>query len=90
MTQSPPDPSSDSRGEPESSSSVILHLSCPCQRPHAAPLSLCGYELDLTHPAARRDVPVRLSSVPVEVGCVVCVDLARVAVDAGRCERCPT
>lgn len=60
----------------------VVHLSCECQRGAADPLALCGTPVDVTpdDPVAADDEPQR---------CVVCFDLARTALVARRCERCP-
>lgn len=58
----------------------IAHLLCACQRADPR-LALCGSDVTDTHH--------RTLFAPEVQSCVVCLDLGRSALVAGRCDRCP-
>jgi hypothetical protein len=65
------------------------HLTCECQREAVERRSLCGLPVQPRTPAERSVEPPPAGSARRE-WCVVCVDLAHAAREAGRCGRCPS
>lgn len=61
----------------------LSHLMCGCQHGRDEPVALCGCAVEV------RGEPVETVAAFDATRCVVCWDLARTAIVAQRCERCP-
>lgn len=78
MTAPSPKPGA-SHGNRRSDDDDLTHILCPCQLRRPKPRALCGTAID-------RIVYDQDDGPPL--WCIVCVDIARTASVARRCERC--